>query len=165
MNPIDSGRVVRSYTQHIAAPPARVFPLLCPVRENEWLDGWADGCEMIHSDSGVAEEGCVFRTRAHGQPETVWVVTLHEPDRGLVEFARVTAGLEATRLGIRVEAGPDGASSAVHITYSFTPLGAEGVAFAREAHSEEEFRRGMAWWEASMNHWFATGEMLRAAAR
>ena len=57
MNPIDSGRVTLSHSQRIEAPPARVFPLICPVRETEWLDGWGEQLEVIHSDSGLAEDG------------------------------------------------------------------------------------------------------------
>ena len=63
MHTIDSGRTVRSYTQRIEAPPDSVFPLLCPVREAEWLAGWSEVLEMVHSDSGLAEDGCVFMTR------------------------------------------------------------------------------------------------------
>lgn len=161
MNPVDSGRVTRSYVQHIEAPPARVFPLLCPVREAEWLDGWADEVEMIHSVSGLAEDGCVFRTRTPGRPETVWMITRFDPAERIVEFVRVTTGLVATRLRIVVEPEAE-ASSRVHITYTFTALSASGVAFVEGTHSEGAFRRDMAWWEASMNHWLRHGETLRA---
>ena len=45
----------------------RVFPLLCPVQEALGLPGWS--AQILHSDSGVAELGCVFRTRAErGEP-------------------------------------------------------------------------------------------------
>ena len=32
-------RVIRGYCQTINAKPADVFPLLCPVKEAQWLDG------------------------------------------------------------------------------------------------------------------------------
>jgi hypothetical protein len=160
MKSIESGRITRSYTQRIEAPPERVFPLLCPVREGEWLDGWTDGMEMIHSASGLAEDGCVFRTRAADRPETLWMITRHDPAERVVEFVRFTFGLVATRLTIRVEAGAD-ASSSVHITYTFTPVSAPGADFVREAHSVDKFRRDMVWWEESMNHWLRSGEILR----
>lgn len=162
MNPIDSGRIVRSYTQHIEASPDTVFPLLCPVREAEWLEGWGDGLEIVHSDSGLAEDGCVFRKRAPDRPETVWMITRHDPIRRVVEFFRVTTGLLATRLRIDVEPRPDGSSS-VRITYTFTPLGEASRAYVEKHHGEEAFRRDMIWWEDSMNHWLRTGELLRAA--
>jgi len=163
MNPIDSGRVTRSYTQHIEARPELVFPLLCPVREADWLDGWIGEVEMVHSQSGLAEEGCVFRTRVPGRPETVWMITRHDPVQGVVEFFRVTTGLVATRLRIEVEGRGDGSSS-VHVTYTFTPLGPAGRAFVGENHSGDAFRDDMSWWQDSMNHWLRSGEILRAPA-
>lgn len=146
------------YTQRIDAPPGRVFPLLCPVREAEWLDGWT--AEVLRSRSGLVEEGCVFRTTFPGEPETVWIVTRHEPAEGRVEFARVTAGLVATWLRVRVQ--PDGDSrSRVEVAYEFTPTSPEGESHVARHHSEEAFRIAVAWWERSMNHFLATGRTLR----
>lgn len=159
--PIDAGRITRSHTQRIEAPADVVFPLLCPVRESDWLDGWREAVEIIHSQSGLAEEGCVFRTHQAGRPETVWMITRHDRQERVVEFVRVTAGLVATRLRIAVDEDVDG-TSAVHITYTFTPLGPEGRAFVRATYGEGAFREDMAWWEESMNHWLRTGEILRA---
>jgi len=163
MNPIDAGRITRCTTQHIEARPASVFPLLCPVREAEWLDGWIDELELVHSASGLAEDGCVFRTRVPGRPETVWMITRHDPVQRLVEFFRVTTGLVATRLSIEVEARADDSSS-VRITYTYTPLSPAGRAFMRDNHSDEAFRNDMAWWQDSMNHWLRSGEILRSPA-
>lgn len=161
MDPVDSGRVVRHYIQQIEAPSERVFPLLCPVREAEWLDGWFDSVEILHSASGVAEDGCVFRTKTPGSPEVVWMITRHDRVAKVVEFVRVTPGLVATRLRIEVAGRPDGASS-VDVTYTFTPLSEAGVAFVEEHHSENAFQRDMAWWEKSMNHWLQSGQILPA---
>jgi len=163
MSRIDSGRQVRRYTQHIEAAPERVFPLLCPVREAEWLEGWSDEVAMIHSESGLAEDGCVFTTRVQGRPETVWMITRHDPVARVVEFFRVTTGLVATRLRIAVEGRADGSSS-VLVEYTFTPLGPAGRAFLEQNHSEDAFRSDMAFWEASMNHWLRSGEILSASA-
>lgn len=163
MGPYVSEPVTRTYIQHIEAAPARVFPLICPVREVEWLEGWGDTVEIVHTRSGLAEEGCVFRTRAEGQPETVWIITRHDAESGLVEFARVTPGLVATRLVVRIEERAGGGST-VRVTYTFTPLGAAGAELVREKHSEAAFRRSLEWWERSMNHWLRTGETLRAEA-
>lgn len=161
MPPIDSGRIVRTFTQQIDAPADRVFPLLCPVREAEWLEGWGESVEIIHTASGLAEKGCVFKTRPPGRPETVWMITRHDPGARVVEFCRVTTGLVATTLEIAVDARPDG-SSAVRIAYTFTPLGPEGRAFVREHHSEARFRAEMTWWQDAMNHWLRSGALLRS---
>lgn len=68
-----------AYAGTVGAPPAEVFPLLCPVREYEWLPDWR--CTMVYSESGVAETGAVFQTRID-LGET-WVTTRHEQDRAL----------------------------------------------------------------------------------
>lgn len=150
--------VSRSYTQRIEALPERVFPLLCPVREAEWLDGWR--CEMIHSESGVAEDGCVFRTEGGDSPETVWMVSRHCAPEGRVEFVRVTTGLVASRLRIQLERASGDATS-VHIGYIHTPISPAGSAFIESHYSQPEFERAMVWWEKSMNHFLATGQILR----
>ena len=38
-------RVVNRYTINLCATPAGVFPLLCPVREYEWIEPWS--CDMV----------------------------------------------------------------------------------------------------------------------
>ena len=49
-----SHRVTHEYTQTNLATPERVFPLLCPVREAEWVPDWQ--YRLIYSESGVAEK-------------------------------------------------------------------------------------------------------------
>ena len=39
-------RVVKCYTMNLCAAPADVFPLLCPVREYEWIEPWS--CDMVY---------------------------------------------------------------------------------------------------------------------
>ena len=65
--------------QHIAAPPEQVFPLMCAVREYEWVDGW--DTDIIYTESGISEAGAIFRIPA---PHSVVggdisVITDYEP--------------------------------------------------------------------------------------
>ena len=41
---------------------SKVFPLLCPVREADWIDGWNP--VLVLTQSGFAEQDCVFITDA-----------------------------------------------------------------------------------------------------
>lgn len=59
----------------VDAAPADIFPLLCPVLEYEWIDDWT--CTMEYTESGAAEEGCAFRTRARLGER--WLCTRYEP--------------------------------------------------------------------------------------
>ncbi len=151
-------QLVREYRQRIDATPEAVIPLLCPVREGEWLDGWDARCTLVYSTSGVAEAGCVFTTTAPARPDTTWIVTRHDPRRGVVEFARVCPGLEAVTLAIRVRA--EGKASAVAIRYTITPLPGADVEVVQRRWDGDEFDADMAWWEASMNHYLGTGIRL-----
>lgn len=40
MKIVKPNRVSRTYTQQLCAEPEEVFPLLCPVREADWIEGW-----------------------------------------------------------------------------------------------------------------------------
>lgn len=55
-------RARRTYTQRLVGAPDTVFPLLCPVREADWIEGWDP--VWVASNSGVAEPDCVFVTQA-----------------------------------------------------------------------------------------------------
>jgi hypothetical protein len=70
-----------SCTMRVAAPPADVFPLLCPVSERDWIPGWE--ADVLHSRSGLAELGCVFVTRPGEGRRVAWVVMRHEPPRAI----------------------------------------------------------------------------------
>ena len=58
------------------APCRRCFPLLCPVREAEWIDGWNP--VLILTQSGFAEQDCVFVTDAKFH-DAIWYITRHDP--------------------------------------------------------------------------------------
>jgi hypothetical protein len=149
-------RVTRTYGQTIEASPETVFPLLCPVREAEWLDGWQ--CTMLHSESGLVEEGAVFSTPSEGEEDTVWIVTRHDPARRVVEFTRFTHGSRVCVLRIAVRP-KDERRSLVDIAYTYTGITAAGNAFI-DGFTEQSFLKAVTFWEQSMNHWLATGERL-----
>jgi hypothetical protein len=75
--------LTRVTTFDVPAVPEVVFPLLCPVREHDWIAGWS--CEVIHSESGMAEEDCVFLTSFADAGPMTWVVSRYHPPR-VIEF-------------------------------------------------------------------------------
>ena len=93
-------RVKRNYCQTINATPEIIFPLLCPVREAEWLDGW--DYKMIYSETGLAEEGAVFTTPYKNEEDTIWMITKYEKNNYKVDFARVTPNSRTSILKIKV---------------------------------------------------------------
>ena len=144
----------RSYRMHVQAEPERVFPLLCPVREHEWIDTW--DCEMVRSDSGIAEKDCVFKTTfAADGPEDTWLVSRYEPPSA-IEFIRTNA-LRVMRYTIELQRGACGTEAVW--AQVVTGLNAEGDRFV-QAMSDEAFTRRMAALERKLEHYLATGRML-----
>ena len=150
-------RATRTFTQKLVAGPDRVFPLLCPVREADWLFGWDP--MVVFANSGVAEPECVFITTAAPQQPAIWFITRHEPELGHIEMLKIIPELTACRLCIQLAATPEGSDA--RITYSHTSLGPKGDAFV--ASFTEEFYLGfMHEWETRLNHYLKTGRRMPA---
>ena len=144
----------------VQAPVQSVFPLLCPVREYDWIDGWA--CEMIHSVSGVAEAGCIFRTQFKGEGQMTWVVSAYEPDRHIAFTCFVHPHL-VMRLSIDLEpAAPD--ATLTRWTREFTVVDGGGEAGLAGAADHAAYRQMMARLSAALSHYVSTGTCLAAAA-
>lgn len=149
-------RVTRTYTQRLVAAPAAVFPLLCPVREADWIEGWDP--PLVVSSSGVAEDDCVFTTAA--EPiDAVWYITRHEPAANCLEMLKITPTVTACRLTIQLRAAAGGCEA--DITYSHTSLGPAGDRFVA-SFTEEFYRRFMQDWEQRLNHYLRHGVALKA---
>ena len=149
-------RASRTYKQINNAPPAIVFPLLCPVREKDWIDGW--DYKMIYSESGLVEQGCIFSTPHHGNQQTIWYVSRHDKENYKVEFIRLTPGEEVVKINILLEDNRDGTTTS-SITYEYTGLSETRDAWIRES-LDDEFKKSMIWWEKAINHYIATGKKL-----
>src|SRR5262245_58203125 len=124
MKIVKPNRATHTYTQHLVGAPDAVFPLLCPVREAEWLRRWDP--PLVVSSTGVAESDCIFTTRAEPM-DAIWYITRHEPDTGFVEMLKITPELTACRLTIQLRAS--GGGSEADVTYSHTSLGPRGDEF------------------------------------
>jgi hypothetical protein len=147
-------RARHTYTQTLAASPDEVFPLLCPVREAEWVDGWDP--RVVFTASGVAEQGCAWVMPGSGTADPIWVVTRHDPAAHRVSFVKTTPDHSVGLIDIALAPAPDGGSHA-EITYDYTALSEEGRRFVR-AFTAEHYAAFMKAWEDSLNGF------LRAAA-
>jgi len=150
-------RVTRTFTQKLVAEPSMVFPLLCPVREADWLDGWDP--LAVFSESGVAEVDCVFLTEA-SPSNAIWYISRHEPSNGFVEMIKITPTVTACKLTIQLR--PVGDGSEATITYAHTSLGPEGDAFVA-SFTEEHYQQFIRDWEARINYYLLHGSVLCAA--
>ncbi len=151
-------RVTHTYTQRLVAPPDRVLPLLCPVREAEWLERWDP--IRVFTSSGVAEPGCVFVTAAEPH-DAVWMISRLDPAAGMIEMIKITPEVTACKLSIAVSPAAHGCDA--EVTYTHTSLGPRGDEFVAgfDAPHYLEFMRD---WETRLNHYLATGERLASAS-
>jgi hypothetical protein len=148
--------ITRSYEQTINAAPSKVFDLLCPVKEAEWLDGW--DYTLLYSKSGLAEDGCVFLSRQEGEKDTIWMITKRDVQNREIEFVRMTPESGIARLTISVDE-KEAMVSKVVITYVITSLCEKGNQFLT-VFTEEKFTEAMQFWEKSMNYYLETGDKL-----
>jgi hypothetical protein len=154
MNIVKPHRVTRRYTQTLIAPPDQVFPLLCPVRESEWVNGWHP--RLVVTTSGLAELDCVFVTPS-GPQDAIWIITHHDPAAHHLEIIKMIPGIVVGKIVIQLAAAPGG--STAEISYSFTALGADGDRVVNE-FTQRHFDEFMQTWETELNHFLATGERL-----
>ena len=153
-------RVKHCYTQSINGTPEQVFPLLCPVSELDWAPGWS--IDWVISTKGLVEQECMFQTppAAGTKNASIWIVSRHAPDDFQVEMYKVTPGLTVGKLAISLTASSADITKA-QISYEFTSLGTDGDAFL-ESFTTERYENFMRGWEAAMNHYLKTGELLAA---
>ena len=184
MSAFQSLRIAHEFTQTNIASPERVFPLLCPVRQADWVPGW--DYRLIYSTSGVAEEGCIFTTpnaappnpppdgalsREHAQsssqsatpfPDTIWITTAYDPAAFRIAFVWINPGLVATEIRIQLTPAPNQQTHA-YIRYRYTGLSPDGnreVTRFDRAWFEDKMRG----WETAINHYLRTGRRIDAPA-
>lgn len=146
MQVIDPVRVKRTYTQKLRGKPADIFPLLCPVREREWAEGWDP--ISVYSSSGFAEINCIFTT-GEQDPESFWIFTDFDPGRYRIEMVKVTPGMTVARISIYLSENRSGNTDA-EVTYMYTAISPEGEGFVRD-YSQEFFDGFMQFSESALN--------------
>jgi hypothetical protein len=149
-------RTIKKHTMLLASNPETLFPLLCPVREFDWIEPWR--CKMVYSDSGFAEQDCIFQTNfPQDGPEDTWVVSRYEKPT-LVEFVRVN-GIRAIRYTITLRQVGEGRTES-EWSQVVTGLSDEGNKFV-EGLLDGDFSKRMQMLERMLNHYLTTGKMLK----
>ncbi len=158
MQPFRARRIARTYNWEIPAPPDRVFPLLCPVREYDWIPGWS--CDLIYSESGLAEKGCIFKTSFRGEGEELWVVTRHEPESGRFDAVRFIEGSRLVTVEVSLSSA-DGRSTRLVWVQTISALDDAGNEYI-DAFSEPAQQARMDALGKLLAHFCETGRMLGA---
>lgn len=159
-------RLVVTSRAIIGAPGSEIFPLCCPVREEEWIDGWTkDTYELVYARSGLNEKNCVFRENYTKQlffgkeGPTAWVTTVHEPAHFALEFLLIFGDIAVLNRNTRLEE-LDARATACDCTDTMTLLGdamndAELDVLATKMKGFLHFT-----WN-TLKHYCETGEVLK----
>lgn len=146
---------VRQHEWTIPFPPERIFPLLCPTREYDWIPSWR--ARMIHSESGVAEAGCIFETRNPVYGPMTWICTRYDPSSRIEYTNFAQLGL-IMRLQITLSPAPEGTrviwARSWHAT---TPEGEAWLARWDDKANEANMRR----LQAELDYYLRHGTALR----
>lgn len=145
----------------VGALPEQAFPLLCPVREYEWVDGWS--CRLVHSRSGFVEEGCVFETDRAPDGPTTWVTVEHDPVRRRVGFLRFTPGRHVSRMELEVQPAGSG-RAALRVRYRFTANSPQGEDEVRRLEDGVALAARAAHLGRALEHFLVTGTKLLPSA-
>jgi hypothetical protein len=146
-------RVRRVFVHRVDAPASSVFPLLCPVREREWVEGWE--AEVVSSASGLVEDHCVFTTDVPAHGRATWVVSTYDPSAHRIGFTVFHPRGWVERLDV-VVVGESSSTSRVDWTRTYTPLDEDGRALLGESTGPALDAR-MARLHASLRQFLATG--------
>lgn len=145
---------ILSCKQELLSTPDRIFPLLCPVREYDWIAPWS--CDLVFSESGFAESDCVFITDFPDDVKETWIVDRYEPDR-LIQFIRLSES-RLIRHSIELKDNYDGTTTA-NWTQTIVSLNDEGNIFI-ENLKENDFKSEIKTLEKMLNHYIRTNKML-----
>ncbi|MEN6441020.1 MAG: hypothetical protein ABFD97_20830 [Syntrophobacter sp.] len=146
MQIVEPVRVERSYVQKLRGIPRNIFPLLCPVREKEWAEGWDP--LAVYTHSGFAEDDCIFTT-GDEKPDSIWVITVFDPEHHNLEILKITPGMTVGKITITLSANETGNTDA-QVKYTYTAISPEGEDFVR-SYSEDFFEQFMQYSESTLN--------------
>jgi len=156
----------------------QIFPLLCPVRETDWIPDWNP--TLVVSSSGVMEQDCLFVEPAIPN-DAIWVVTHYDPIEFTVEMYRIDPAVTVNKLTITLSAEPstkiptppptqlptqlptqeNTARVCAHIAYEYTALG-EGGDSVVDSITRESFSKRMEQFNNAINHYLTTGHMINS---
>lgn len=144
-------RASHTYTQKIKAKPSLVFPLLCPNREIDWVNGWMP--DEIISNTALAEKDCIFTT-TNEEGKAFWVVTVYEPEEFRMEIVKIVPESFVTNIYLKINETKKG--SDLVVTYQITALGKNGNKKVKN-FTEKHYKSFMEAWESELNYFLITG--------
>ena len=150
-------RISRQYKQINAGEPDEVFPLLCPVREADWLPDFKS--DVIFSSTGISEEGAIFQTTQDDGVSIPWIITRYEPNT-LIEMMYIVPNIRVVRINIQLTLDRSNKQhTETTITYTQTGLTEKGNTEVNK-FTEERFHKQMEYWEKAINFYLEHGMII-----
>ena len=146
----------RTCEQTWNATPNKAFPLLCPVRETDWIPGWSP--KLVISNSGLMELDCIF-VEPDSPNDATWIVTRYIVDR-FVEMYRVAPNVTVSKFSIELFPYKEHLTHAT-IAYEHVALSEAGEKIVA-AFTEDHFNAFMEHFNTAINHYLTHGEMIDA---
>lgn len=149
-------RITISRNIRVEATADIVHSLLCPEREKEWIDGWS--YEMIYSQSGFAEHGCVWKTNFPEEGEAIWIMVRNTPSHEAI-YIKYVPDVMIGELSF-VLTNPESNVTSIDVKYTFTGLTEKGNKFIDTilSGSLEQKLLGL---EGALDYYLRTGNVLR----
>jgi hypothetical protein len=119
-----------------------IFRLFCPIVEKSWVPGWE--CNILYSETGIAEKNCVFSTKHANMPENIWICSIY--NLGIeVEYIRITPEYFVTVINIKTLQVSD--ITQCNVKYTHTALTEGGSNFVESHFTEELFIKQIDSWQ------------------
>jgi hypothetical protein len=156
-------RVHCTHTTEIHAPAGKIFTLLCPVREYEWIDGW--DCSLVFTGSGTNEEGCIFIEAIMGPVlagspvSSTWITNRYDEENRHIQFVIFVHDLAVVRYDVTLTDRGNGLTRA-EMKFEITAMNDEIGRL-----SDEEIKARLMgivdFLVKALKHYCETGEMLK----
>jgi hypothetical protein len=128
MKSFEAKRKKLVYTDILMATPEDIWPLCCPVGEEKWIFGWDNNTyDLIYSESGVNEEGCIFKTN-YGETPSLWTTVKHNKENYEMEFSVVIFDVAVNKYQITLSRNEDNTTT-IKSEYTFTAISEKGNQF------------------------------------
>ena len=144
------------------------FALACPVAELRWVDDWR--FDLIYSDSGINETGCVFVEASTGlavlrcaDASTYWYSTRFDVQRHRFEAIWITRDLSIARWEVGMTDLGQG-QTRVNWSLVYTGLSPRGDRIISEPGLEQRAENVLRYLATSLKHYVETGTMYRLSS-
>ena len=151
-------RYIRIRYQHsikIHATKEEVFPLLCLVREGEWLPDFSS--ETVFSESGITELDSIFVTGHKTSYERFWIIPIYKKNN-FIEMVYFQPETKIVIIKLTLQESSTSKTS-LQVEYIYTSISDKGNAALQE-FTEEDFIKQINQWQVSLNYLFEKGSRI-----